>query len=465
MIHTLVIFGATGDLTGRYLMPALARVLDMGRLPQPFRILGLSYQDWTEEQFREHTAEQLERYSDADEDVRARLLRSLAYRCADVADRQAVIAAVRDCEGPVAAYLALPSALFAPAIEALSQALPSGSRVVVEKPFGDSLESARALNRLLHRSFPEDAVFRIDHFLGMQPVQHVLGLRFANRLFEPLWHRDHVDRVEVVWDETLALEGRASYYDRAGALRDMIQNHLLQLLCMVAMEPPASLDEHDQRDRKVEVLRAVRRLSADEAARRTVRARYGPGRIGGRAVPAYTEEPGVDPARATETFAEVVLSLDNRRWAGVPFFLRSGKALGRDRREVVLHFKPSSYPTFDRNGPVEPNRLHLPLDTDRLVLHLNLNETNAPCDVRPIVLDTDLAPQQIPAYGRLLLDVLAGDHSHSVRDDEAEESWRIVEPILSAWEEGRSPLHEYPAGSAGPSVSAAPDERDRLSAA
>lgn len=334
MIHSLVILGATGDLTGRYLMPALARLVQLGVLPIPFRIVGLSCEGWDRAQFRDHVAKQLNEHSDADIDSHARLLGCLEYRAADVTDRRAVASAVKALAGPVAAYLALPSALFVPAIEALSPALPAGSRMVVEKPFGESLESARALNRLLHRTFPEEAVFRIDHFLGMQTVQSLLGLRFANRLFEPIWSHHHVEQVELVWDETLALEGRASYYDRAGALRDMIQNHLLQLLCLVGMEPPLSLGEHDLRDRKVDALRAVERLSPEDVDRRTVRGRYGAGRIGDRTIPAYVDEPGINPARATETFAQVTLHINNWRWAGVPFLLRTGKALGRNRQSV-----------------------------------------------------------------------------------------------------------------------------------
>ena len=216
--------------------------------------------------------------------------------------------------------------MFLPTLEALARAsLPQG-RVVIEKPFGEDLASAQALNRLLHQSFPENAVFRIDHFLHLQTVQNVLGLRFANRIVEQLWNRDHVERVEIVWDESLTLEGRASYYDRAGALKDMIQNHLLQLLCLVGMEAPLTLDERTLRDRKIDVLRAVRRLSPEEVEQYTVRARYTAGRIGERQVPSYADEEGIDPARGTETFAQVTLWVDNWRWAGVPFVLRSGKA-------------------------------------------------------------------------------------------------------------------------------------------
>lgn len=470
MIDCLVILGATGDLTSRYLLPALATLAETAQLPEPFHIRGLSSQNWEPERFRSHIAEHLKRHSDADEGIRRRLLACLEYRSVDVTDRHAVAAAVKDLDRPAAAYLALPSALFTPAIEALAPALPPGSRVVVEKPFGDSLASARALNRLLHQTFPEEAVFRIDHFLGLQPVQNLLGLRFANRLLEPLWNYAHIERIEIVWDETLALEGRASYYEPAGALRDMIQNHLLQVLCLVGMEPPLTLGEHDVRDRKVDVLRAVESLSAEDVEARTVRGRYGEGRVGSRTIPAYVKEPGVDPARGTETFAQVRLFINNWRWAGVPFVLRTGKALARDRQEVLVRFKPVPHPEFGKEIAAKSNHLRIPLSApDRLALQLNVNGREGAGDVQPIALDAELAPQTIPAYGRVLLDVLTGGCGLSIRDDEAEESWRIVEPILQAWQQGKSRLRDYPAGGTGPfllqgGASQRDDERDRMSA-
>ncbi len=470
MISSLVILGATGDLTGRYLMPALARLAQTDGLPRSFRLRGLSPKPWENQQFRDHIAGQLRRHSNAPESVQTRLLAAMDYRRADVTDGHALQSAMKDLSGPVAAYLALPSRLFAPAIEALSEALPPGSRVAVEKPFGDGLASARHLNRLLHRSFPEEAVFRIDHFLGMQPLQNLLGLRFANRLLEPLWNHAHIERVDIVWDETLALEGRAAYYDHAGALRDMIQNHLLQVLSLVGMEPPLSLNEHDVRDRKVDLLRAVETLAPEDVETRTVRARYGSGRLGSRIIPAYVQEPGVDPWRGTETFAQVTLTLNNWRWAGVPFTLRTGKALACDRQEVLVHFRPVPHLAFGKDVEVKPNRLRIPLSApDRLTLQLNVNGEDGGAEVQPIALDTELPAQSIPAYGRVLRDLLAGDCSLSIRDDEAEESWRIVEPILHAWQLGKSRLREYPAGSVGPFVLQSPfrreEEWDRLSVA
>jgi glucose-6-phosphate 1-dehydrogenase len=339
--------------------------------------------------------------------------------------------------------------VFLPTLEALAGAsLPMGSRVVIEKPFGEDLASAQALNRLLHQSFPENAVFRIDHFLHLHTVQNVLGLRFANRIFEQLWNRDHVDWVEIVWDENLTLEGRASYYERVGALKDMIQNHLLQLLCLVGMEAPLTLDERTLRDRKIDVLRAVRRLSPEEVERYSIRARYTAGRIGERQVPSYADEAGIDPAHATETFAQVTLWVDNWRWAGVPFVLRSGKALGRERREIAVHFRPVPHLAFEANDP-PPNVLRLLLEPDRLIFGMNLNRPGIPFPLERVELGVDFTAQGLPAYARLLLQVLEGDCTLSIRDDEAEESWRVIAPILDAWAQGRVPLLEYPAGSDG----------------
>ena len=449
MTHRLVIFGASGDLTSRELMPALARLHGLGKLPPDFAVLGIARDDWGRPRLRES----LERHAgDVGLQSREALLSVVEYRRAEVTDRAQVVEALQPIRQPIIAYLALPPRVFRPALEALSGAgLPEGSRVVIEKPFGEDLAQAQELNRLLHRSFPENAVFRVDHFLHLQTVQNVLGVRFANRVFEQLWNRDHVERVEIVWDESLTLEGRASYYDQAGALKDMVQNHLLQLLCLVGMEAPLTLGERDLRDRKVDVLRAIRRLSPQEVEHHTVRARYTAGRIGEREVPSYTDEEGIDPARETETFARVTLWVDNLRWAGVPFVLRSGKALAGDRHEIAVTFRPMPHLAFEGNDP-PPNVLRLLLEPDRLVFGMNLNRPGTPFALDRINLGTDFTSGGLPAYARLLLQVLEGDSTLSIRDDEAEESWRVVEPILDAWAQGRSPLLEYPAGCAGPEL-------------
>jgi glucose-6-phosphate 1-dehydrogenase len=383
--------------------------------------------------------------------VHRRLLETLAYRPGDVTDRGALTRLV-DAAGdePALLYMALPPRVTQAVAERLSELpLPAGSRIVCEKPFGTDLSAAQVLNRTLARTFAEEAVFRVDHFLMKQTVQNILGLRFGNRLFEPAWNRQHVDRVEIVFDETVALEGRADYYDRNGALRDMIQSHLLQLLCLLAMEPPRTLGERELRDRKVQVLRAVRRMAPEEVDRNTLRARYTAGRTGERAVPDYVHEPGVEAARATETFAELLMHIDNERWAGVPFLLRSGKALARDRRTIAVHFRHVPHGAFEHGEPCE-NVLRLDLDPDRMALEVNVNAEGDPFRLVCVALDTNLPAQRLPAYARLLLDALEGDITLAIRGDEAEEAWRIATPILDAWAAGRAPLREYRAGSAGP---------------
>jgi len=296
---------------------------------------------------------------------------------------------------------------------------------------------------------PEEAVFRVDHFLAMTTVENVLGSRLANRVLEPLWNSAHIAEVEIVWDENLTLEDRAGYYDGAGALKDMIQNHLLQVLCLVAMEPPISLGARDLRDRKVDVLRSVRRLTDDAVVHRTRRARYLAGGIDGRDVPAYVDEPGVDPARRTETFAEVELELDSWRWSGTTFRLRSGKALARDRKQVVVRFRPVPHLPFGHSGDVLPNVLRFGLEPEGLSLDL-MGTGRGARTLAPLELTAQMAPAELPPYGRLLLDVLNGNAALSIRGDEAEESWRVVTPVLSAWSRDLVPLEEYPSGSDGP---------------
>ena len=448
---SLMIFGAAGDLTGRYLLPALARLAAAGSLPPDLHVRGVGREDLDSDRFREHAGQRLDQHAaDVPVDARRELLGQLDYVVADVTDPAAVAASIRGLPGPVAFYLALPPQLFGPTVKALAQAgFPAGSRIVVEKPFGSDQDSARELNRLLAEVADEDSIFRVDHFLAKQTVQNVLGLRFANRIFEPLWNAQHIQAVDIVWDETLTLEGRASYYDRAGALRDMLQNHLLQLLCLVAMEPPHTLTARDLRDRKVDVLRAVRALTPDEVARDTTRARYTAGRIGDRAVPDYTAEPGVDPSRETETYAAMTCWIDNWRWAGVPFRLSSGKALGARRSHIAVRFRDVPHMVFGQHEQPAPNVLRLMIDPDRIELSMNLNGAGDPFDLEQACLDTDLAPHDLPAYSRLLLDIFAGDATLSIRGDEAEEAWRIMDPVLAAWAAGATPLREYTAGSLG----------------
>jgi glucose-6-phosphate 1-dehydrogenase len=447
-----VILGATGDLTARYLIPALAGLRKQGTLPIAGPVVCVSRDSWDTAKFRRHIAERLEKHAGhLSPDVRKATIADLEYQEADVTDANDLARVIGKGTDPVAVYLALPPTVFGDVLRDLAGLdLPDESRIVIEKPFGHDLHSARELNELIRPAFPERSVFRIDHFLGKQTAQNILGLRFANRVFEFLWNREHVESVEITWDETVALEGRAGYYDRAGALKDMVQNHLLQLLCLAAMEAPVSFDERDFRDRKVDVLRAVRRLSPEEVSRHTVRARYSAGRVGDREIPNYTDEPDVVADRQTETFAAVTLFIDNWRWAGVPFILRTGKALAEARNEIIIRFRPVPHLAFAKESTAA-NVLRLQLNPDRMELGVNINGPGDPFDLERVELDAELAPQSLSAYGRLLLDIFEGNAVLSIRGDEAEESWRIVEPILEGWAAGSVPMREYAAGSTGPS--------------
>ncbi|HUP87243.1 MAG TPA: glucose-6-phosphate dehydrogenase [Acidimicrobiales bacterium] len=435
----LLLFGGTGDLAARSLYPALAALAEDGRLPDPFHVLATGSRDQTDDEFHDRVAESLEEHAgDAGEAARRRILETVRYQQADIASADDLAALVESLpgEGPLLAYLAVPPGTFADAIRGLHAAgLPEGSRLVIEKPFGEGLESAQELNALIHERFDESQVFRVDHFLAKQTVHNVLGLRFANRLFEPVWTNQHIERVEITFDETLALEGRAAYYDGTGALVDMLQNHLLQLLCLVAMDPPSSLEGDDLRDRKVSVLRAARALPEE-----SVRARYR----------GYVDEEGVDPSLDTETFASITLSIDSWRWAGVPFVLRSGKALGEDRREIAIHFKPVPHLAFGERTRPGPNVVRLQLGPDRLSIGLSMNGDGELFDVSPIELDTELRPPDLPAYANVLVHAFDGNPTFSIRDDEAEEAWRVIEPIRAAWREGAVPMQEYDVGSDGP---------------
>jgi glucose-6-phosphate 1-dehydrogenase len=454
MIQRLVIFGATGDLTARYLLPALTALRTAGDLGDGFELIATAREDWDNQRFRDWAADGLERHAaDMPAAARAAIISASRYQRTDIGD-PASLAAVMGTDQPVAAYLALPPAVFPAAVSGLHEAgLPAGSRIVLEKPFGEDLDSAIALNELLADVLPEQAIFRVDHFLAMTTVQNLLGTRLANRVLEPLWNSAHIAEVEIIWDESLALEGRAGYYDGVGALKDMLQNHLLQLLCLVAMEPPISLGEADLRDRKVDVLRSVRPLADDEVTRRTRRARYVAGRIGGRDgghdVPAYIDEDGVDPAHRTETFAEVEFGLDNWRWPDTTFRLRTGKALARDRKEVVFRFRPVPHLPIGVVGDAAPNQLSFGLDPEDLRLELTGIGAHAR-SLAPLTLTGRLESPDLPGYGRLLHAVLTGDAALSIRGDEAEQSWRVVAPILAAWAKDLVPLEEYPAGSDGP---------------
>jgi glucose-6-phosphate 1-dehydrogenase len=441
VITRLVLLGATGDLAGRFLLPALARAVAAGQLPDDLQVVAAAPQDGDDETFRASVATRLQQHAgDVPAQARQALLDALRYRRLDLSDPGSVAAAVHGSSRgatdttPVALYLALPPALFPAAIGALGAAAPPpGSRIAVEKPFGEDLAGAVALNALLARVVggADDAVFRVDHALGMPRVRSLPLLRAAGGVLEPVWDATHLARVEVLWEETLGLEGRADFYDRTGAVRDVVQNHVLQVLALLAMEQPP--DERELHAAKSAVLRSVRALPPAEVAVRTRRGRYTAGTLaGGVAVPDYAEEPGVDPARGTETFAELVLELDTPRWAGTRFVLRAGKALAVDRKGVRLHFRGAApachHPDVQR------------VSADQLWIDLDGPPRGGPAGV----------PGESAAYGQVLTDLLGGGSRTSVSGEEAEQAWRIVEPVLAAWSDGAVPLLEYAAGSPGP---------------
>jgi glucose-6-phosphate 1-dehydrogenase len=464
MIDRLVIFGGTGDLMARYLLPGLGALHAAGLLSERFAVTAAGREDWDSGRFRGWAAKQLDRHAPhLPAAARQAVVSGLSYHQADVRDPGSVKAAVEATGSaesvPVAAYLALPPPVFPDAVRALAAAgLPEGSRIVLEKPFGEDLASAASLNRLLAGTMSEQEVFRVDHFLAMTTVQNVLGFRMANRVIEPIWNSGHIAEVDIVWEEPLALEGRAVYYDGVGALKDMVQNHLLQLLCLIAMEPPVSLGERDLRDRKVDVLRSVRPLTAEDAVRTSRRARYSAGRVGDRQIPAYVDEDGVDPALSTETFAELSLEIENWRWLGTRFRIRTGKALARDRKEVIVRFREVPHTLAGGAGAeAPPNVLRFGLEPESLALELSGVGARVG-EIAPQTLTAALDPPELPAYGQLLLGVLSGDVALSIRGDEAEQSWRVVSPVLDAWSSGLVPMEEYPAGSHGPeSRHAGPD--------
>jgi glucose-6-phosphate 1-dehydrogenase len=449
VIDRLVIFGATGDLTARYLLPGLAALQAAGMLGEQFRLTGSGREDWDTEQFRRWAGAQLEEHApELSSDARQVVVSASSYRRADVGDQRDVAETVRG-DGPLAAYLALPPSVFPRAVSALFDAgMPPGSRIVLEKPFGVDLASAAALNNLLAKGMSEQEVFRVDHFLAMTTVRNILGFRLANRVLEPIWNSAHIDQIDIVWDESLALEGRASYYDGVGALKDMVQNHLLQLFCLVAMEPPVSLGERDLRDRKVDALRSLLPMSVDDVTRHSRRARYAAGQIGGRRVPAYVDEDGVDPGSRTETFAQVDLRLDSWRWQDTTFRLRSGKAFSRDRKQVKVHFRQTPHLPF-WGLSASPNVLRFGLEPESLALELSSLGPRTG-RLEPLTMTAETKPAELPAYAYLLNEVLNQQAALSIRGDEAEESWRVVTPVLDAWAKDLVPMEEYPAGSDGP---------------
>jgi glucose-6-phosphate 1-dehydrogenase len=430
----LVLVGATGDLAGRFLLPALARLLAAGRLPDDLRVVGAAPQDGDDASFRRHVEARLAAHATGvPVGVQQALLERLTYHRLDLATPVGVAEVLRsagDHRVPIV-YLALPPDLFSPALRALRAAgLPPGSRVVVEKPFGEDLAGAVALNAALAEATSSGSDgYRVDHVLGMPRARALLDLRAPGTVLAPLWDGEHLQQVDLLWEETLGLEGRASFFDGTGAVRDVVQNHVLQLLALVAMELPTDADGCDLRARTLALLRAVPPLTAQQVPARTRRGRYTAGRLVGTEtpVPSYTEDEGVDPARGTETYAELVLEVDTPRWRGTRFVLRAGKALAAPRKALRLHPRPGVHLPGAGGGP--------------LVLELDEPGTTGP--------DAGVSGELL-AYTAVLEDVLSGGAALSVSAEAAEQTWRIVEPVLRSWAAGAAPLLEYPAGSPGP---------------
>ena len=447
-VGTLVILGASGDLSSRLLLPAIGQLLTH-HPERRFHLVGSGAEDWSDAHWRSVVKESFRTVKAAGPAVEE-LLKRTVYLPADVtkpADLQTIFDA---CEGVPALYFALPPAITAKACEALGKlTLPAGLTLALEKPFGTDKRSAVALNKRLATLVPEDQIHRVDHFLGNSTVLNLIGLRFANSILEPVWNGDHIQSVDIVYDESLGLEDRARYYDHAGALMDMIQSHLLQVLAVFAMEPPSALDATDLRDAKATVLRATR-VWKDDPVAASRRARYTAGTVDGKKLPAYTNEPGVDPANDTETLAEVTVQIDTWRWAGVPFTLRSGKALGSRRREILVTFKPARHIPRGLRGHREPTMLRIMLAPDAMSLELNINGPDDPHEIERVALSANFGPGLLLAYAEVLEGILDGDPSLSVRGDTAVDMWRIVTPVISAWKKEEVPLDTYRAGSGGP---------------
>jgi glucose-6-phosphate 1-dehydrogenase len=456
---TLVIFGATGDLARRMLLPSLYYLERDGLLDPKLRVIGSARSALDDEKFRAIAYETIAgRKEEVDQSAWRRLAERLAY-CKVDAEKPSDYATLGRMTGEANVYYLSVSPQHYGAIctniEAAGLATPQ-SRIVVEKPVGHDLESCRAINACLAHAFGESRVFRIDHYLGKETVQNLLALRFANVLFEPLWNRASIDHVQITVAESGGVEGRWAYYDAYGALRDMIQNHVLQLLCLVAMEPPSELRPDAVRDEKTKVLRSLRPIMRRDAGAKTVRGQYGDGVIDGSPVAGYANLGGSESG--TETFVGVEAEIENWRWAGVPFYLRTGKRLGSRHTKIVIQFLGVPHSAFG-NGDLIPNRLTITLQPEERISLLLMNKTPGltaeGMRLSPLSLDLSLtdafrSQRRRIAYERLLLDVMAGNPTLFVRDDEVEAAWAWIDGIEQAWREAGTPVELYPAGSRGP---------------
>jgi glucose-6-phosphate 1-dehydrogenase len=468
----VVIFGANGDLTKRKLLPALYRLAYERRLSSGFAVLGISRTPMTDDQFREKMSESVAKFledSPFDKQVWAGFAQSLYYMAGDITDPALFsslagrLKEIEDCRhtgGNVLFYLSTQPSQYGAAAKGLGDAgLAKGSgwrRIVIEKPFGHDLASARALSDELHEVFHEADVYRIDHYLGKETVQNILAFRFGNGIFEPLWNRRYVNSVQVTAAESIGVEGRGGYYQEAGALRDMIQNHLLQIMATIAMEPSATFQPDAVRDERAKLLRSVRIMKPEEVLENAVAGQYGPARIGGADVPGFRQEPGVDAESQTNTYAAVTFFVDNWRWAGVPFYLRTGKRLPKRVTEIAIQFNAAPHAVFGENGDgTTPNLLILRIQPEEgISLRFLSKRPGAGMNLRPVSMDfnygSSFGERSPTAYETLLLDAMIGDATLYTRQDMVEASWAAVEPILNVWAGRKLDFPNYAAGTWGP---------------
>lgn len=473
---TIVIFGASGDLTARKLIPALYHLAVEKALPNPYRIIGYARREKTDESFRQELREALDQFSrtrPVNDEVWASFAQNVSYCQADISDpagyqklRQMIHASPHPkLKESLLFYLSVQPSLFGEIASRLSIAGLlkkeddlTPDRLVIEKPFGHDLTSAQELNSELIHFCHERQIFRIDHYLGKETVQNILMFRFSNGIFERLWNREAIDHVQITVSEKIGVGTRGGYYEEAGAMRDMVQNHMLQILALVAMEPPASVEAENIRDEKVKLLKSVRSMTPQQVLENVVRGQYFAGEVDGEPRPAYRSEPKVKPASSVETFAAMRLFIDNWRWAGVPFYLRTGKNLPLSASEVRVQFRPAPNILFSAHTQLDPNSLTLRLQPNEgITLRFNGKVPGAATELRPVRMhfsyDSEFGAYTPEAYERLLLEAIAGDATLFIRRDEVETAWSIVDNIRRAWV-GRALNNRefYSAGTWGPSA-------------